>query len=91
MTELVAVSEINALHKKACHSADNAVQYAVECGKQLIEAKKAVGYGERLLWVEVNMEFGGSSARRYLAVYRPYGRCLKTGRNKVTLPMPADC
>jgi hypothetical protein len=86
VTELVAVSEINALHKKACHSADN----AVECGKQLIEAKKAVGHGERLLWVEVNMEFGGSSARRYVAVYRQYGRCLRTVRNKVTLRMPAD-
>jgi phage N-6-adenine-methyltransferase len=66
MTELVRYEAINELHRKARSSADTAVQYAVECGKQLIEAKKAVPHGEWKIWVDTHLDFNKDTAARYM-------------------------
>jgi len=66
MTGLALVSEINALHHKARHSAHNAVQYAVECGQRLIEAIKAVAHGEWKNWVDQHLDFNQDTSSRYI-------------------------
>jgi len=42
------------------------VQYAIQCGRRLIEAKRAVPHGEWKIWVDTHLDFNKDTAARYM-------------------------
>lgn len=69
------VAKINSAHRSACGNAekvfeysDKAMEYAAECGRLLLEAKKLVPHGEWLPWIEAHIEFGERQAQKYTRI-----------------------
>ena len=60
------VNEINALHKLAMHSAQEAVTYANKIGKLLLDAKVEIPHGQFLKWIENNLLISPRQAQRYI-------------------------
>lgn len=58
--------EINEAHSLAKSSAQDAVQYAIQCGKLLDKTKAALGRGEFDGWIEQHCDFGRSMAYNYM-------------------------
>lgn len=59
---------------------DVRLRLAVEIGRRLYEAKRALKHGEWLPWLERETEFSNSSAQRYMKLFDEYGN----------RPMPED-
>jgi hypothetical protein len=57
-------------HDAAITSACTAIEHAVACGKALIEAKKLVGHGGWISWIETNLPFGQRQTAKYAALAR---------------------
>ncbi len=63
-----ASMEINELHKNARSSAENAIQYATEAGRLLLQVKSALGHGQFTHWIRKNVRVSERQAQRYMAV-----------------------
>lgn len=91
--EIVATDyskQINAAHAKAVEIsnaaksyADNAVAFALECGKLLIEQKKVLGHGVFGQWCDGNLDFDQRTANRYMKLSRHFA--LTDGSNSTAL------
>jgi hypothetical protein len=68
---------INAAHDQAHQAARTAIEYAIECGRLLLEAKANVGHGGWLPWVEANTKVSARQSQRYmrLAAAAIEGKC----------------
>jgi hypothetical protein len=53
---------------------------AIECGKQLLKAKQAVGHGKFGAWLIAYAPFGRVMASRYMALARPDYYHAKNGK-----------
>jgi uncharacterized protein YhaN len=62
----VSAAAINDAHRCARESAENAVEWAIKCGKMLAELKASLPRGEFDGWVESNCEFGRATAYNYI-------------------------
>jgi hypothetical protein len=62
------IQAINHEYREARKSAWTSLDHLIECGQLLIEAKKLVGHGGWLAWVEANLPFGDRQARKYMAL-----------------------
>lgn len=62
----VLAAEINHAHGEAMAAAATAIEHAIECGRRLIEARKLVGHGEWLPWIEQNLRVGPRQAQRFM-------------------------
>lgn len=58
--------EINEAHRLAKESAETAIEYAIRCGKLLVEKKATVPHGEWEDWIKANCTFSCPSARNYM-------------------------
>jgi hypothetical protein len=71
MTNLISIAkDINDLHDKAQQAAESAVDYAMLCGKKLIEAKAAAGHGKFLIWLQENFRGSADLANKYMRLAR---------------------
>ena len=61
-----AADVINEAHRLAQESAGAAVDYAIRCGRLLVEKKKSVPHGEWIPWIEEHCEFSHNRASRYM-------------------------
>jgi hypothetical protein len=67
MNELIIkVNEINNLHHLAIKSAKEAVNYANQIGKHLLEAKAKIPHGKFISWIEDNLAISPRQAQRYM-------------------------
>lgn len=57
---------INDAHKCAKESAENAVEWAVKCGRLLAAKKEELPHGQFQAWVEKNCDFSYSTCNRYM-------------------------
>lgn len=71
-------AEINKSCELAHDKADEAIGYAMQAGKLLLEAKAAVPHGDWLSWMRTNLTVTPRQAQRYMRIAQ--------GR-----PMPARC
>lgn len=60
----------NQTHDRALKAANNAVQYAIDCGQILLRAKAQCKHGEWLPWLKENVRFDKSQAQRYMSLAR---------------------
>ena len=60
------VAKINSAHRQAFGHAKNAMEYAAECGRLLIEAKELVPHGEWEKWLDANTEVGHRQSQKYM-------------------------
>ena len=68
------ISVITAEIKDLCRQAQTmALLYAVEIGRRLEEAKRALPYGKWGEWLENEVEFSQSSANNFMKLYEEYG------------------
>lgn len=65
-----SAESINAEHRLARASAEDAVAHAVKCGELLIARKAELPHGEFTHWVEANCEFGVRRAQAYMTAWR---------------------
>ena len=63
-------SKINTAHRLATEAARSALEYALEAGRLLVEAKSQVEHGEWLPWLKANFEGGERNARNYMRLAR---------------------
>jgi phage N-6-adenine-methyltransferase len=61
---------IQAAHETAQASARTALESAILCGELLLEAKRLVGHGRFLPWLDENTTLGPRQAQRYMRVAR---------------------
>jgi hypothetical protein len=61
---------IQAAHEAAQASARTALESAILCGELLLEAKRLVGHGRFLPWLDENTTLGPRQAQRYMRVAR---------------------
>lgn len=61
-------AEINRLHGIAVARAGEALQYAADAGKLLLEVKASLPHGEFVAWVEKNLSVSVRQAQRYISV-----------------------
>lgn len=61
---------INEAHRLAQHHAGKAIDYAIECGRLLLDAKKATEHGHWQQWIADNCEFSYRQAARYMKAAR---------------------
>ena len=61
-------TEINRLHGMAVDRAGEALQYATEAGKLLLEVKTALPHGEFAAWIEKNLSVSVRQVQRYISV-----------------------
>jgi hypothetical protein len=67
MTDLSDIAtRANMAHDNACEAAAQAVAYAIEAGRALIDAKDIVGHGDWLEWLKDNVTFSDRTARLYM-------------------------
>lgn len=73
--QLVEISEINALGKKALDAANESrekasegVNFALECGKRLAEIKRDIRAHDWETWCQVHLQFPPSVATRFVKV-----------------------
>jgi hypothetical protein len=59
-------TRIKALHAQVIDSAKNVVRRAIEAGSALIEAKRQVGHGGWLQWLEEHCEVSDRTAEAYM-------------------------
>ena len=78
---------IRATHRKAEHSAREAVAYAVEAGQLLIEAKAQVPHGQWLPWITEHCEMAERTAQAYMRVARELPK-LDDGKAQRVADMP---
>ena len=65
---------ITAEIKDLCRQAQTmALLYAVEIGRRLVEAKRALPYGKWGEWLKNEVEFSQSSANNFMKLYEEYG------------------
>lgn len=50
-----------------------ALEYAIEIGRRLTEAKSMIGHGEWAGWLKSEVEFSQSTAQNFMRLYREYG------------------
>jgi hypothetical protein len=62
--------QINLLHAEMTGHMTMAVKKAIEIGRLLTERKAELAHGEWISWVESNLTFNDSQARKYMRVYR---------------------
>ncbi|MEM7478559.1 MAG: DUF3102 domain-containing protein [Planctomycetota bacterium] len=62
----VSAGTINEAHHRALGAAERAVEYAIECGQLLTEAKQAIPHGLWKTWVNENCDFAPGTASRYM-------------------------
>ncbi len=67
---IILVSEIRRLHDLAETSAKDAVRYAMEAGKLLLQAKSNLPHGEFQKWVKEHLGLPPRRAQRYLQAAR---------------------
>ena len=68
------ISVITAEIKDLCRQAQTmALLYAVEIGRRLDEAKRALPYGKWGEWLKNEVEFSQSSANNFMKLYEEYG------------------
>lgn len=65
-----SAAEINRLHEKAAKSAADAIGYAKEAGKLLLEAKEALPHGSFSTWIQYNLTVSHRQAQRYINAYK---------------------
>lgn len=58
--------KINQAHEGAIRSARTAIEYAIECGRLLTEAKALVGHGNWLPWLQANTIVSERTASRWM-------------------------
>jgi hypothetical protein len=61
---------IQAAHEAAQAGARTALESAILCGELLLEAKRLVGHGRFLPWLDENTTLGPRQAQRYMRVAR---------------------
>ncbi len=61
-------SRINEAHQECENSARSAIQYAVEAGRALLDAKEQVEHGAWYSWLDANCECSPRTAQRYMRV-----------------------
>ena len=66
----VITAEIKSIRQQANAMA---LLYAVEIGRRLEEAKRALPYGEWGKWLENEVEFSQSSANNFMRLFEEYG------------------
>jgi Protein of unknown function (DUF3102) len=57
---------VNLAHEGALRSARTAIEYAIECGRLLTEAKALVGHGNWLPWLKENTIVSERTAQRWM-------------------------
>jgi hypothetical protein len=57
---------IEQAHDSASRHARHAIDFAVICGRLLLEAKKEVNHGNWLAWVDTRLSFGHRQAQKYM-------------------------
>ena len=62
--------QANEYHRRAETAAKTAIEYAIEAGKLLIEAKELVRHGGWLPWLEENASFSRTTAANYMRIAR---------------------
>lgn len=62
----VTATDVNEAHRLARSTAENAVQYAVQCGRLLVAKKAEMKHGEFQPWIERHCDFAYSTASRYM-------------------------
>lgn len=69
-TDIIPLSDlatrINAAHRRCEDAARSAVQYAVEAGELLIQAKDQCKHGEWIPWLEDNCDFSKRTGQLYM-------------------------
>jgi hypothetical protein len=65
--EAPSVERVESLHALASTSAGSAVQYAIQCGQELLRIKAELAHGEFGKWCE-GLTFSSETARRYMRV-----------------------
>ena len=67
MNELTnKVNEINELHQLAINSANEAIGYANQLGRLLIDIKIQIPHGSFTKWIEENLTISPRQAQRYM-------------------------
>lgn len=69
-TPEVIATEINTLKNKAMSTM---LQYSIDIGQRLEEAKAVVGHGQWGKWLEDNVDYSQSQANKLMQVYREFG------------------
>ncbi len=64
--EVAAADAINEVHRLAQESAEIAMDYAISCGRLLMEKKKTLRHGEWIPWIQQNCEFDRFLAAKYM-------------------------
>lgn len=64
----ITANEINRLHQLASSTAQQAITYAKEVGRLLLEIKKDLPHGKFTPWLENNVEVSIRQAQRYMEV-----------------------
>lgn len=57
---------INEAHGRAVEHAGKALDHALECGRMLLEAKRAIPHGGWLPWLRENVSFSERTAQAYM-------------------------
>jgi hypothetical protein len=80
---------INDAHRCARESAENAVEWAIKCGRLLAAKKDELKHGEFTAWVESNCDFSVRSARDYMRAAEQNGSALPFSSLRQLLAPPA--
>lgn len=74
---------INCLHRKAEKKAKEALTFAIEAGKMLLQVKNSLPHGQFMPWVETNLDVSVRQAQRYmrLAKGKPIYRSIPLTNN----------
>ena len=81
-------ARINQAHVQAETASAKVVEYAVQAGKALIEAKKGLPTGQWLPWLETNVDFGIRTAQQYVRLANAVARMSPAETNRVAhLPL----
>jgi hypothetical protein len=62
-----------------------ALPKAIKAGQLLTEVKEGIPHGSWMDWIEVNFEFGKSTAENYMRLYREHGAQIPNGVGNITL------
>lgn len=88
MTALTTTAKVEDLHRLASQHAGNAVQYAIECGRELVRIKGELAHGEFGKWCE-GLTFSYRTAKTYMQAAGRAPQIGSTAAHLVTDPAPS--